>query len=52
VGQAAAEVVALERGDDLGLVLQPAERGGVDDAVAVALEGGAQRILGLGHAAA
>ena len=37
VGQAGAVVVAHRRDEDLGLVLEPAERLGVDDAVAVEL---------------
>ena len=41
VGEAGAEVVAFVVDEDLGLVFQPAEGGGVQDAVAVALEGGA-----------
>jgi hypothetical protein len=44
-------VVAFESGHHLGLVLQPAERGGVQDAVAVALERRAQRVLGFGESA-
>src|SRR5690606_36479612 len=38
VGQARAVMIALMRDEDLGLLLQPAEGGGMDDAVAVALE--------------
>ncbi len=47
VGQARAEMVALVVDEDLRLVLQPAERGRVDDAVAVALELAAGRRAGL-----
>jgi len=47
MGQAGSVVVALMGDEDLGLVLQPAEGGGVDDAVAVALEGGPRRAFGL-----
>jgi hypothetical protein len=36
-------MIAVLGDEDLGLVLQPAEGGGVDDAVAVALEVGARR---------
>ena len=39
VGQPAAVMVALMRDEHLRLVLQPAEGGGMEDAVAVALEG-------------
>jgi hypothetical protein len=53
VGQAGPIVVALVVHEDLRLVLEPAEGGAVDDAVAVALEGHAERVLVLGmHAAA
>jgi hypothetical protein len=48
VGQAGAEVVAFVVGEDLGLVLQPAERAAMDDAVAVALVFAAE---GVGDAA-
>ena len=44
VGQARDEVVALGVDEDLGLVLQPAERLRVEDAIAVALEGGAELV--------
>ena len=47
MGQARAVVIAFVRDEDLGLVLQAPERGGMDDAVAVALErvaGGAGRL--------
>ncbi len=47
VGEAVPVVVALVVDEDLGLVLEAPERRGVDDAVAVALEGGAVRRLGL-----
>src|SRR3546814_8832997 len=50
-GQAGAAVVALVIDEDLGLVLQPPEGAGVDDAVAVALEAGAGRALRLGKVA-
>ena len=43
VGEPGAVVVALEVDEDLRLVLEPAERGRVDDPVAVALERVAQR---------
>ena len=43
VGQPGAVVVALGRDEDLGLVLEPPERLGVHDPVAVALERRAQR---------
>jgi hypothetical protein len=39
VGQADPIMIAVGRDEDLGLVPQPAERDGVDDPVAVALEG-------------
>ena len=52
VGQAGAEVVALVVDEHLGLVLEAAERGAVDDPVAVALERAAQRALRLGMTAA
>ena len=54
VRQARDEVVALGVDEDLRLVLQPAERLGVEDAVAVALERGAELVglLGPGSAAA
>ena len=47
VGQPGAVVVALVIDEDLGLVVQPAERGRMDDAVAVALKRRAHRMLGL-----
>ena len=47
MGQPGAEVIALVVDEDLGLVLQPAEGGGVDDAVAVALPGRAGIAAGL-----
>jgi len=48
VGQPGAVVVALVGHENLGLFLQPPERRSVDDAVAVAGEGGAAAALGLG----
>src|SRR5262249_19025149 len=45
--EARAVVVALVVHEDLGLVLEPAERARVDDAVAVALERHAEGVLGL-----
>src|SRR3546814_18443806 len=39
VGEADAEMIAVGRDEDLGLVTQAAERNGVDDAVVVALDG-------------
>ena len=42
VGQAGAVVIALVVDEHLGFVFQAAEGGGVQDAVAVALEGGAE----------
>ena len=47
VGQPRAVVVALVRDEDLRLVLEAAEGGGMDDAVAVALERRARRALRL-----
>ena len=47
VGEPGPVVIALGRDEDLRLVLEPAERLRVDDAVAVALEGRAQRAVGL-----
>ncbi|MNI19250.1 hypothetical protein D3C73_726820 [compost metagenome] len=47
VRQPGAVVVAFMRHEDLGLLLQAAEGGGVDDAVAVAGEGGAGAAGGL-----
>ena len=44
-------MVALGGDEHLGLVLEPAERLGVQDAVAVPLEGGAQRVRRLGDVA-
>ena len=41
VGQPGAVMVALVEDENLGLVLEPAERGRVDDAVAIAAEGAA-----------
>jgi hypothetical protein len=48
VRQPRAEVVALGRDEDLRLVHEPAERLGVDDPVAVALQRRAQPAVGLG----
>jgi hypothetical protein len=45
VGQARAIVIAGGRKEHLCLVLEPAERLGVDDAIAIALERGADCIL-------
>ena len=45
VGQPGAVMIALMRDEHLGLVLQPAEGGRMDDAVAVALERRAGRAL-------
>ena len=52
VGQAGAVVVALVRHEHLGLFLQAAKSGGVDDAVAVAGEGRARGALGAAKAPA
>ena len=52
VGQPHPVVVALGRQEHLGLVLEPAERLGVDDAIAVALEGRPEVVVGLGTFAA
>ena len=46
MGEAGAVEIALVVDEDLGLVLEPAEGGGVDDAVAVALARGAGGGLG------
>ena len=43
VGQPGAEMIALVEHEHLGLVGEPPERGGVDDAVAIAAEGAAGR---------
>ncbi len=48
VGEPGAEKVALVVDEHLRLVLKPAKRGGVDDAVAIALEAGARPALRLG----
>ena len=48
MGQPRAEMVALVVDEDLRLVLQPPKGVGVDDAVAVALERRAERIVRLG----
>jgi hypothetical protein len=47
VGQPRAVVIALMIDEHLGLVLEAAEGGGMDDPVAVALEGRARRAFGL-----
>src|SRR5574340_1197359 len=52
VGQASAEQVALVVHEHLGLVFEAAERAGMDDAVAVALEFAAAVRRGLGNPAA
>ena len=54
MGQPGAEMVAFVEDEDLGLVRQPAKRGGMDDAVAVAAEvvAGRARRLGMQPAAA
>ena len=51
VGQPGPEMVALVIDEDLRLVLEPAEGGGMDDPVAVALELAAGRRDGLGEKA-
>jgi hypothetical protein len=48
VGQARAEVVALVVHEDLGLVLEPTERRGVDDPIPVPLEAGSGGAFRLG----
>ena len=48
VGEPGAVMVALVEDEDLGLVLEAAEGGGMDDAVAVAAEGAAALAGGLG----
>ena len=48
VRQPRAVVIAGRREEDLRLVLQPPERLAVDDAIAVALEGGTDVVFGLG----
>jgi hypothetical protein len=50
VGEAAAEVVALVAYEHLGFVLEAAKRRAVHDAIAIALERAAQRIVRLGMA--
>jgi len=52
VGEAGAVVVPLVVDEDLGLVLETAEGAAVDDAVAVALVGGAVGMRGFCVAAA
>src|ERR1700682_3424119 len=49
VGEPRAVVVALVRDEDLGLVLEAAKSGGVDDAVAVAAEFAPRQAFLLGH---
>ena len=49
MGEAGAEMVALVIDEDLGLVGEAAEGGGMDDAVAVALELAARRRGGSGR---
>ncbi len=46
MGQPGPVMVAFVEHEDLGLVLEPAERGGMDDAVAVAAEGAAALAAG------
>ena len=48
MGETGAEVVRGARGEDLGLAGEAAEGPGLDDAVAVALEGGEEGVLGCG----
>jgi len=45
VGEAAAEVVGGAAGEDLGFAGEAAEGARLDDALAIALEGGARRAL-------
>ena len=52
VGQAGAKMIALVGDENLGLVLQPAKGGGMDDPVAIALERRAGAAGGLGIEAA
>ena len=52
MGQAGAEIIALVFDEDLRLVLEAAEGAGMDDPVAVALEGRAKGAFLLGHKAA
>ena len=47
VGEPGSEMIALVRDKHLGLMLEAAEGGGVDDAVAIAAEGGAPFARGL-----
>jgi hypothetical protein len=49
VGQAGAKMLALVAEEDLGLVLEAPEGGGMDDAVAVALEFGSRRAFARGE---
>ncbi len=52
MGEAGAIVVALVIHEDLGFVFEPAECRRMDYPIAIALESGAQRMLGLGDAPA
>src|SRR5690606_20330094 len=52
MGESIPVVVVLDVDEDLGLELEAAEGPGMHDAVAVALEGRAVGMLGLGHEAA
>ncbi len=52
MGQAGAEMIAFVVDEHLGLVLQPAERGAVDDPIAIALKRASKSALGLEVAAA
>ncbi len=52
VGQARAEVVIIGGGKDLRLVFEAAKSGGMDDAVAIALEATAVFVLGFRELAA
>ncbi|GGB54325.1 hypothetical protein GCM10011316_27980 [Roseibium aquae] len=49
MGKPGAEVVAFMIDEDLGLVFQPPECGGMNDPVAIPLEGCPRRTLGFGH---
>ena len=51
VREARARVVALGEDDDLRLPFEPPERRAVGDSVAIALEAGAERVVGLGRCA-
>jgi hypothetical protein len=52
MGKAVAEVIGVAAGKDLGLILETAEGAGVDNPVAVALEGVTVSMRRLGEAAA